>query len=94
MKTKQTPDYKDWFANLRDRSAARAIAKRIVRLEAGNFGDVKFFGPVGELRIHVGAGYRVYFTQRGKDLVILLCGGSKSTQSTDLKKARDMEKKL
>lgn len=60
--------------------ARRKIAQRVVRLEAGLFGDVKFFDGIGELRVDFGPGYRIYFVQRGRVLIILLCGGDKSTQ--------------
>lgn len=79
---------------LRDQRAAERIAQRIVRVQAGLFGDAKFFDGVGELRIDYGPGYRVYFVQRGKVLVILLCGGDKRTQSRDIKQAIKMAKEV
>ena len=67
------------------------IAIRIKRLADGNFGDVAPVGDgVSELRIHFGPGYRVYFVRRGEVVVILLCGGDKSTQARDIAVARDM----
>jgi putative addiction module killer protein len=88
MRVKQTIQFRDWMDRLRDRRAVERIRIRIARLEAGNFGDVKFFGPIGELRVDYGPGYRVYFTQRGGELVILLCGGDKSSQKRDFAAAR------
>jgi putative addiction module killer protein len=78
-----------WLSTLRDRRALARIAARLDRLAAGNPGDVE---PVGnglsELRINYGPGYRVYFIQRGPVLIILLCGGDKSSQSRDIKQAK------
>jgi putative addiction module killer protein len=86
-----------WFSGLRDRQARTRIQARIDRAEDGNFGDCKPVGEgVSEMRIHHGAGYRVYFTTIGLEIVILLAGGKKSTQATDikiaLKLARNLEK--
>lgn len=67
---------------------------RIRRLEAGNFGDAKFFDGIGELRIDHGPGYRVYFVRDGQTVVVLLCGGDKRTQQTDIAKAKRMAKEL
>ena len=77
-----------WFAGLKDRQAARRIQARIDRAEDGNFGDCKPVGQgVSEMRIDYGPGYRVYLTQRGLEIVILLAGGDKSTQAKDIKAA-------
>ncbi|WP_188909737.1 type II toxin-antitoxin system RelE/ParE family toxin [Aureimonas endophytica] len=81
---RQTASFRKWLIGLRDRQAYR----RIVRLERGQFGDAKFFDGLGELRIDHGPGYRVYFMRRGKMLVILLCGGDKSSQGRDIEAAR------
>ncbi len=79
----------EWMIGLRDRVAQARIRMRLRQLEAGNFGDCE---PVGqgviELRIHVGPGYRVYCARYGKKVVLLLCGGDKSTQSADIKRAK------
>ncbi|HMM54810.1 MAG TPA: type II toxin-antitoxin system RelE/ParE family toxin [Candidatus Desulfobacillus sp.] len=79
----------EWLGSLKDKQAQAKIRLRLKRLEAGIFGDCE---PVGsgvlELREHLGAGYRVYFGRHGKTVVILLCGGSKKTQSSDIKTAR------
>lgn len=75
---------------MRDKVASAAIRMRIRRLESGNFGDNKPVGDgVSELRIDVGAGYRLYHARHGKTLVILLCGGDKSSQPADIKRAKE-----
>jgi putative addiction module killer protein len=80
-----------WFDGLRDRMAKRRIQARIDRLAMGNPGDWKSAGsPVVEMRIDHGPGYRVYYVQKGAVLVILLCGGDKSTQEADIRAAHKM----
>jgi putative addiction module killer protein len=84
----QSETYKRWFKSLRDGVARARINARIRRLSTGNLGDFKPVGEgVYELRIDHGPGYRVYFTQRGSVVTLLLCGGDKRTQSTDIKRA-------
>ena len=83
-----TETFDDWFVALRDKQAIRRIQARIDRAEDGNFGDCEPVGEgVSEMRIHYGPGYRVYFAQRGMEIVILLAGGDKSTQNKDIKTA-------
>jgi len=78
-----------WLSGLRDTRAASRIQIRLDRLAMGNAGDVKpVGGGISEMRITYGPGYRVYFIQRGKLVVILLCGGDKSTQSKDIQQAK------
>ena len=90
-RVRQTATFAGWFAALRDDRAKNRIAARIVRVEAGNFGDCKpVGGGVNELRVDVGPGYRVYFTQRGGELVILLCGGDKASQQRDIARPRTL----
>lgn len=80
--------YIDWLSHLRDDKAKVAIIRRVARIEQGNFGDHKFCRDgVLELRIDVGAGYRVYYALSGRRLVLLLCGGDKRTQDTDIDRA-------
>lgn len=80
----------EWLASLRDRRAAAKVLVRMKRLEAGMFGDCTSVGEgVLELREHAGAGVRVYLGRHGQSVVILLCGGSKHTQSSDIETARD-----
>jgi putative addiction module killer protein len=92
----QTTDTFDaWLANLKDRQAVARIQARIDRAEDGNFGDCSPVGEgVSEMRIHCGQGYRVYFVQRGIEMIILLAGGNKSTQSKDIKTALHLAGKL
>ena len=92
-KVLQTETYKKWFRKLRDDVAKRNITLRIERMKNGNFGDSKTIGEgVFELRIDVGKGYRVYFKNNGKEIIILLVGGSKSSQDVDIKTAKKMAK--
>ena len=90
----QRPDGGEPFGDrlnaLRDKTAQARIRLRLRRVEAGNFGDCEPVGEgVTELRIHVGPGYRVYFGRFGKRFVILLCGGDKATQATDIRRAKE-----
>lgn len=81
--------FDDWLTGLRDRRAKVRIAARLDRLAVGNSGDVKAVGGgISELRINYGPGYRVYYMTRGKVLIVLLCGGDKSTQAADIKQAK------
>ena len=92
---KQTESFSIWHKSLRDLQAKVAIARRIDRIKEGNLGDVKSVGEgVSELRINVGAGYRVYFTMRGGIMVVLLAGGDKSTQQADIKKAKQLAQEV
>ncbi|MCT7327517.1 type II toxin-antitoxin system RelE/ParE family toxin [Ralstonia mojiangensis] len=90
-----TTAFDTWFSKLRDKTAQRRIQVRIDRLQLGNPGDVKLVRDgVSELRIDHGPGYRVYVAQRGAVLVILLCGGDKSTQEADIRRAIDLSRYL
>lgn len=90
-----TETFSAWLNKLRDSRARAAIASRVRRLAFGNAGDVKPVGEgVSELRIHIGAGYRVYFVQRGKVLIVLLCGGDKSSQQRDISLAQALAKEI
>jgi len=82
--------YIDWLTHLRDDKVKVAIIRRVARIEQGNFGDHKFCRDgVLELRFDVGLGYRVYYALSGRRLVLLLCGGDKRTQGTDIDRAVD-----
>jgi putative addiction module killer protein len=87
--------FDDWFLGLRDRQAKARIQARIDRAELGNLGDYKPVGEgVFEMRIFYGAGYRLYFVLRGSEIVVLLAGGDKSTQSVDIQKAIQLSKQV
>ena len=87
----KTDTFDKWFRVLRDARAKVRIDERIDRLANGNPGDVKPVGSgVSELRIDYGPGYRVYYVQRGKLLIILLCGGDKASQRRDIAKAIEL----
>jgi len=85
--------FDSWFKGLRDKRAAARINARLRRVSLGNLGDV---APVGdgllEMRIFYGPGYRIYFVQEGQVLIVLLCGGDKSTQKKDIKRAKELAK--
>jgi len=92
---RQTEYFAGWFANLRDRQAKLRIQARIDRAALGNTGDAAPVGEgVSEMRIHYGPGYRVYFTQRGHTLIVLLAGGDKRTQGQDIETALKLARKL
>ena len=85
------PEFTTWLDGITDASIRGLVVARIKRLERGLMGDVEpVGGGVSELRIHVGAGWRLYFTQRGPRVIVLLAGGSKRTQKSDIKRARDL----
>lgn len=82
---KQTETFRKWRTKLRDERARAAIALRLARLAYGHAGDAEPVGQgISELRIHYGPGYRVYFQRRGNTIIVLLCGGDKSTQAKDI----------
>ena len=92
---KKTDVFAQWLDELRDIRARARVQARIQRLAAGNPGDVKPVGEgVSEMRIDYGPGYRVYFTRRGNEVVILLAGGDKSTQDNDIKTAQGLARNL
>ena len=86
---RQTETFRKWERKLKDQEAKALIAARILRVVNGLLGDVSPVGEgVSELRIHYGPGYRIYFRQRGEEIIILLCGGDKSSQDQDIKLAK------
>jgi putative addiction module killer protein len=90
---RETGTFSKWLEALKDSRAKARIAARTQRLAFGNPGDVRpVGGGVSELRIDFGPGYRVYYLQRGKVLIILLCGGDKSSQDKDIKLALKLAK--
>jgi putative addiction module killer protein len=89
------PEFTAWLDGLSDAVVRGVVIARIKRLALGLMGDVVPAGEgVSELRIHVGAGWRVYFVQRGTQVIVLLAGGSKRTQKTDIKRARALASRL
>ena len=90
FKVHETQQFRKWIKGLRDNRARIRIAMRIERLEQGNLGDHKSLGDISELRIDYGPGYRVYFMQDGKEIIILLVGGEKGSQDKDIVKAREL----
>jgi len=95
IEIRQTEVFSKWLRGLRDRQARARIQTRIDRLQLGLAGDVKPVGEgVSELRIDYGPGYRIYFAQRGRALVILLAGGDKRTQDKDIKTALKLARDL
>ena len=95
MEIVKTNEFLVWASSLRDRRALAFVNARILRLACGNAGDVKSVGGgVSEMRIHYGPGYRVYFTQRGEQLVVLLVGGTKKTQQSDIAAAKRLAEQI
>lgn len=90
---KETDTFSKWLLKLKDVRAKVAIIRRIKRVKDGNFGDHKSIGDqVSELRLTIGPGYRVYYTQRNDEIIVLLIAGDKSTQSKDIEKAKILAK--
>jgi putative addiction module killer protein len=95
VEIKKTDTFAQWLDSLRDIRARARIQARIQRFASGNTGDIKPVGEgVSEMRIDYGQGYRVYYTKRGNEIVILLAGGDKSTQNSDIKTAQYLAKNL
>jgi len=91
----ETDEFHQWLGSLADRRAKARIIDRIKRASDGNFGDAKPVGSgVSEMRIDYGPGYRVYFFRRGKEIVILLCGGDKKSQRADIAQAVRMKEEI
>jgi putative addiction module killer protein len=91
----ETLEFAKWLGGLRDRKAKVKIADRLKRASNGNLGDHRSVqGGVFELRVDYGPGYRVYFFQRGKELVILVCGGDKRTQDADIAYAKRLKEEI
>lgn len=91
----KTDEFDQWLSGLADHKAQARIVSRIERLGLGNPGDVRPVGEgVSEMRVHHGAGYRVYYKQTGRAIVLILCGGDKSTQDQDIKRAKQIAAEL
>lgn len=95
MRIRMTEVYRDWINDLKDRSARARIQVRVDRLAHGNPGQHRnLTNGLSELKIDVGPGYRVYYTQRGEELIILLVGGDKSSQQNDIARAQELARNL
>ncbi|MDM7921929.1 MAG: type II toxin-antitoxin system RelE/ParE family toxin [Pyrinomonadaceae bacterium] len=95
IEIRQTEQYAKWFRSLKDHNARMRINIRIRRLSLGNPGDVRPVGEgISELRIDYGPGYRIYFVERGNELILLLMGGDKSSQQKDIAKAKALAEEL
>ncbi len=91
----RTAEFDSWLSNLKDKIGKARILKRIRAAEGGNFGDCEpVGGGVSEMRIHVGPGYRLYYTRTGEVIYLLLLGGGKSSQPRDIKRAIEMVRSL
>lgn len=87
----KTSEFDKWLRKLNDRKAKAKILLRLQRIESGNLGDVSSVGDgIEEIRVHFGPGYRIYFKKQGDKLILLLIGGDKSTQDSDIKKAKSI----
>lgn len=92
---RRTAEFLSWFRGLRDRVGAQRIVVRLERMARGNLGDVKPVGEsVSEARIDFGPGYRLYFVRRGEVVIVLLCGGDKSSQDRDIARAKAMAREI
>ncbi len=90
-----TSEFEAWLDGLQDKKAQVRIAARLRLAEAGNLGDWKSIaGAISEMRVNFGPGYRLYFTRRGRILIVILNGGDKSTQTKDIKRAQQILKEL
>lgn len=90
----RTPEFDTWLKSLRDPIGKARIVSRIRSAEQGNFGDSEPVGDgVFEMRVHCGPGYRVYYSRKGDVIYLLLCGGNKTTQTRDIKQAKDINKR-
>lgn len=95
IEIKQTDTFRKWRAQLKDARALGLIASRLDRLSFGHTGDAESVGDgISELRIHYGPGYRIYFQRRGNTIIVLLCGGDKSTQARDIRTAKRLASEL
>jgi len=89
FKLKSLPEFEAWLAGLRDPLVRSAVMKRLTRVELGLLGDTRPLGDgISEMRLHLGAGWRIYYTQRGRHIIFLLTGGSKREQSRDIARAK------
>ncbi|MBV9561326.1 MAG: type II toxin-antitoxin system RelE/ParE family toxin [Bradyrhizobium sp.] len=91
----RTEEFKTWLDGLADDRAFAKITARLLRLAAGNPGDVKPVGDgISEMRVDYGPGYRIYYKRTGKTLLLILCGGDKATQEKDINRAKELAAQL
>ncbi len=91
----QTSVFERWLAGLRDQSAYTRVRMQLLRFGQGQFGDAKPVGEgVSEARLHFGPGYRLYFCKRGREVILLLAGGDKSSQSSDIRQALALKREI
>ena len=95
FEVQKTDEFNNWLSALADQRAVAKIVSRIERLGLGNAGDVKLVGDgISEMRLTYGPGYRIYYKQTGRTIVLILCGGDKSTQDSDIKRAKQIAAQL
>jgi putative addiction module killer protein len=95
LEVQKTEEFDEWLSGLADQRAQAKIVSCVERLGFGNPGDVKAVGEgISEMRVSYGPGYRIYFKRTGKTVVLLLCGGDKSTQDKDIKRAKEIAAEL
>lgn len=95
LEVQKTAEFQNWMRKLRDIRANTMIIKRIERLILGNFGDhKKIDSKISELRIDYGPGYRVYYMNTGKEIILLLIAGDKSSQKSDIQKAKELANQI
>jgi putative addiction module killer protein len=95
LSVQQTQEFVDWLDGLKDQRAQLRIVARLRLAEAGNLGDWKpVEGALSEMRVNVGAGYRLYFTRKANVLIVMLAGGDKSSQARDITRAKRILKEL
>ena len=95
FEVQKTREFQNWLTGLTDQRAIAKIASRVERLGLGNPGDVKPIGEgISEMRLTHGPGYRIYYKQAGKATVVILCGGDKSTQNDDIRRAKEIAAQL
>ena len=95
FEVQKTDEFDEWLSKLADQKAQAKIVSRVERLGLGNPGDVRSVGAgISEMRVPYGPGYRVYFKRTDKTIVLLLCGGDKSTQDKDIKRAKEIAAEL
>ena len=95
IEIRRLPEFDDWLNGLKDGMTIRRLARRLEKVEGGNFGDIKPVSEgVWEMREHFGSGWRMYYIQQGEVLIVMLGGGDKSTQQRDIEKAIQLSKTL